>query len=242
MKDLLINCDMGEWDAPHLEQVDDDIMPLVDMSNIACGGHAGSREIIIYTLKLADKYKVKTGAHPGYEDRTGFGRTYQSLSSEALESSISKQLKLFMECCKELDIAPFHVKAHGALYHACNHREMESKVLIDLMLDLCPNLFLLVAPKSMLERKAKDAGIKTLAESFVDRRYNDDLSLVSRQFENAVIFDEKLARNQFKGLKNGEITSLSGVKQVLQTDTACIHGDNPNCISILKSIRASEAV
>ena len=242
MKDFLINCDMGEWDAPHLEQVDDAIMPLVDMCNIACGGHAGNSEILAYTLNLAKKYGVNVGAHPGYEDREGFGRTYQTLTFEALRASISKQLNLFLECCEELNVIPFHVKAHGALYHACNQKEMESQVLIEIMLESCPDLFLLVAPESLLEKKAKESGIKTLSESFIDRRYNDDLSLVSRQREDAVIIDENVAQFQYEDLKKGEITTLSGMKAKLFTDTACIHGDNPNCVSILKSIRAGEKV
>ena len=57
-----------------------------------------------------------------------------------------------------------------------------------------------------------------------------------------MIFDENIAKSQFEGLKEGEIISLSGMKKALQTDTACIHGDNPNCIAILRTIRASEKV
>lgn len=34
----LINCDLGECLNP---DPDEAIMPLVDMANIACGGHAG---------------------------------------------------------------------------------------------------------------------------------------------------------------------------------------------------------
>lgn len=36
---LKINCDMGERGQAH--PVDDQLMAMIDIANIACGGHAG---------------------------------------------------------------------------------------------------------------------------------------------------------------------------------------------------------
>ncbi|HAO86221.1 MAG TPA: lactam utilization protein LamB, partial [Gammaproteobacteria bacterium] len=47
---MLINCDLGECLIPN---PDADIMSLIDMANIACGGHAGDDESMVKTIKLA---------------------------------------------------------------------------------------------------------------------------------------------------------------------------------------------
>lgn len=236
-KNLTINCDMGEWDAPHLVNRDEEIMPYIDMCNIACGGHAGSSQIIKSTIGLARKENVKIGAHPGYEDRKNFGRAYIPLKSQELADALEKQLTIFLSVCKAQKIQPYHIKAHGALYHACNHLELEADVFISVIKDICPNLVVLVAPGSLLGSMTKREGLKTMVESFIDRRYNDDLSLVSRSEPNAVILDAKSGRAQFDLLSNGKICTNTGITKVLMSETTCIHGDNPKCMKILKAIR-----
>ncbi len=234
---LLINCDMGEWDAPHLTPYDDEIMPYVDMCNIACGGHAGSKKIIAMTIDAATRNDVKVGAHPGFEDRKNFGRKYIPLRQQDLSSSLKKQLTVFLSMCSKLNIQPYHIKVHGALYHACNQRNMEAETLIDVIKELCPKLIILVAPDSVLEAKAKIEEINAMSESFIDRRYNDDLTLVSRSEKGAVILDANVAKKQFDLLSSGNIVTKTGNTNILLSDTACIHGDNPNCLAILEAIR-----
>jgi len=56
-----INADVGEGFGTEAE-----IIPLVDSCNIACGGHAGSKEEISKAIVLAKKNGVKIGAHPSY--------------------------------------------------------------------------------------------------------------------------------------------------------------------------------
>lgn len=235
-KKLLINCDMGEWDAPHLRPMDEAIMPYIDMCNIACGGHAGSDLIMTSTINLATQHSVKIGAHPGYDDREHFGRKYIPLTPDKLNRLVTGQLNDFFSVCKKQKVNPHHIKAHGALYHACNHNEQEANILINIIKTLCPSLTLLVAPGSILEAKARDKGLTTMAESFIDRRYNDDLTLVSRSESDAVITDEEMASDQFDALSQGTIETRSGMTQSLISDTACIHGDNPNCLKILKAL------
>ena len=229
---------MGEWDAPHLTPNDAEIMPLIDLSNVACGAHAGSRDIMTKTIEYAIKHNVSVGAHPGYNDRENFGRKYVSLPDSQLEDQISKQLTDFLEVCKELNVEPFHVKAHGAMYHACNHIQREAKVLVNIIKQLCPGLSLFVAPQSTLAKVARAEGLKTMTESFIDRRYNDDLTLVSRSENYAVITKVEHAVVQFVELSEGEITTRNGKQQSLITSTACIHGDNPSCLEILKAIKS----
>jgi len=149
---------MGEWDAPHLMPIDDEIMPYIDMCNIACGGHAGTEKIMAMTIDSALRNEVKIGAHPGYEDRVHFGRKYIPLRSAELKNSLEKQLNIFLSVCSKQNVEAFHIKAHGALYHACNQNESEAEVFINVIKDLCPQLTVLVAPGSLLESKAGNEG------------------------------------------------------------------------------------
>ena len=69
-KTLKINCDIGECLSSN---PDEDLMPLVDIANIACGGHAGNDSSIKKTIKLAVRNKVSIGEHPSYLDKKNFG-------------------------------------------------------------------------------------------------------------------------------------------------------------------------
>lgn len=239
---LLINCDMGEWDAPHLDPHDEAIMPFIDLCNIACGGHAGNQKIMASTIDLAINNNVKVGAHPGYVDRKYFGRKHIALSPIKLKAIITEQIKLFLSICNSKSVTPYHIKAHGALYHACNQNQSEAEVLIQTILEICPELIVLVSKDSVLEKLASKEGLSTLSESFIDRRYNDEVNLVSRTKPNAVITDIEEATNQFKRLSSGIIKTSNGRIIPLVTKTACIHGDNPNCVQILKSIRKNAKI
>jgi len=226
---------MGEWDAPHLSNHDHEIMPFIDLCNVACGGHAGSKEIMNSTINLAIDANVEVGAHPGYEDRINFGRKYKTTSPSELTEMLTRQIDLFLEVCDNLQIVPYHIKPHGALYHACNNREMEMNVLVDLMKRKYSYLVLFVFPNSLLHKRASDEKLNLMVESFVDRRYTEDLMLMSRSQDGAVITSEEEAVSQYQSLINGQLEIGNSVYNLV-TQTSCIHGDNPNVINILKSI------
>ena len=228
---------MGEWNAPHLQYVDHHIMPLVDLCNIACGAHAGSKVIMKHTINLARKNNVKVGAHPGYNDTAEFGRTYIPMDPRELKDLIQSQIDLFLEYCLQMNIIPFHIKPHGALYHACNNKELEAEVMIDLMKNQYSELILLVAPNSHLSKSASQEDISILNESFIDRTYNEDLSLLSRKMDGSVIVDEKKALGQYKLLKTNKVEVSTGSIKPLKSQSACVHGDNLNVLSILKAIK-----
>jgi len=233
---VLINCDMGEWDAPHLRYVDDQLMSLIDLTNIACGGHAGSPTLIKHTLTLAKKNYTLVGAHPGYEDRPHFGRQYISMNSEDLVDMLSRQIDLFLDSCALVGIEPHHIKPHGALYHACNHNSMEAATLIELMQDEYSYLKLIVAPNSLLLQLADEAEITVLRESFIDRRYQENLRLVPRSQSGASITDMDDAAAQYHQILASKIKTKSGRTRDLVSDTCCIHGDNPAAVNILKKL------
>ena len=235
---IFINCDMGEWDAPHLINQDHLIMPYIDLCNIACGGHAGSEEIMVHTIQLAVEHEVEIGAHPGYADKINFGRKYVEMKEPDLKDLLRSQIDLFLNLADKMGALPYHIKPHGALYHACNHRETEMNILIDIIKQDYSYLTLLVFPDSMLHRRAEAEQLNILAESFIDRLYTKNLKLVSRKEDGAVITSVNIAKVQFDFLSNGKVNVKGDVIQQLKSQTACIHGDNPNVLEILEAINS----
>jgi len=227
---------MGEWNAPHVKFLDDQIMPLVDMCNIACGAHAGSLVLMKYTVDLAKKHNVLIGAHPGYNDRENFGRVYNKMKPEELYDLINEQIDSLNSICNIMNADLYHIKPHGALYHACNNNEEESEVLCDVISQNWNKNTLVCAPGSLLMKKAQQKGIRVLKETFIDRRYENDLSLVSRTKENAVITELEEAIDQYESLKKGFLTTVDDTKAKIISETCCIHGDNPEVLNILKAI------
>jgi len=67
MRKIAINCDVGEGIGNEHK-----LMPFIQSCNIACGGHAGNKQIMTNVVRLAIKYKVKIGAHPSYPDPVNF--------------------------------------------------------------------------------------------------------------------------------------------------------------------------
>ena len=68
---MKLNCDLGESFGSWKMGLDDQVMPHINMANIACGFHGGEPDVIIKTLKLAIKKKAKGGESPRYH----LGRT-----------------------------------------------------------------------------------------------------------------------------------------------------------------------
>ena len=90
-----VNCDLGEGIAH-----DRLIMPYINRCNIACGAHAGSKDLIIKTIQMAQEYGVDIGAHPSYPDRENFGRISMIMDVKELKQSLQHQLEMFLEAAE----------------------------------------------------------------------------------------------------------------------------------------------
>ena len=69
-----INCDMGESFGIYNAGNDEEIMPLIDVANVACGFHASDPNHMRKTVELAKKYKEKLGALPTLHNLKAFER------------------------------------------------------------------------------------------------------------------------------------------------------------------------
>ena len=229
---LNINCDLGEGlNNEHL------IMPLINSCNIASGGHAGNTKSMIECVEISIRCNVEIGAHPSYPDRLNFGRKKMEISKPELSYSIITQIESLETIASSYGKKLNHIKAHGALYN-----EMISDIdLADFYLDTIKEYkskySIYIPYKSEIEKLASKRGFDIIYEVFGDRNYNDNLSLVSREKENALINDPKEVINHLTSIiESNAVKTISGDTREIKFDTICIHSDTNNSIQILKEI------
>ena len=229
---LNINCDLGEGlNNEHI------IMPLIDSCNIACGGHAGDNGSMIECVEISIKNNVKIGAHPSYPDKINFGRKKIDISPSELSYSIISQIESLETIADSYGLELNHIKAHGALYNQMIIDAELSNFYLDTIKDFKNKCSLFIPYKSEIEKIALKKGFSIIYEAFGDRNYNDDLSLVSRNNENALITDPESVVNHIKTIKETEtVKTINGNYKKIKFDTICIHSDTNNSIEILKKI------
>ncbi|HYO78961.1 MAG TPA: LamB/YcsF family protein, partial [Thermoanaerobaculia bacterium] len=84
---IILSADLGEGSPG-----EDELWPLIDMANVACGGHVGDEHSMREAARLARRHNVRIGAHPSYPDRENFGRKSLDIASAALRASLIEQL------------------------------------------------------------------------------------------------------------------------------------------------------
>ncbi|MGF1700360.1 5-oxoprolinase subunit PxpA [Photobacterium makurazakiensis] len=240
---MKLNCDMGEsfgcWQIGN----DNAVMPWVDMANIACGFHASDPNHMSETVRLAKKHGVEVGAHPGYDDKQGFGRRSIPHTSAAISHLIAYQIGALNAICQFHDVAMTYVKPHGALYNDMMAEEGIFIAVLESISRLNPSLekplklmVLARADNTTYRDLAAKYNVELLFEAFADRAYDDTGLLVPRSKSGAVHHDSKRIRRQVAELSAGFITTASGTKLLLQADTVCVHGDNEQSIAVVKSL------
>ena len=228
-----LNCDLGEGIGN-----DAALMPLISSANIACGAHAGDESMMRTTVRLAMRHDVAIGAHPGYADRTNFGRIELRLGASETEELVASQMRLMLEICRDLGVRMNHVKPHGALYNqACCDRSVADAV-VRAIAGVDPGALLFAPAGSALWDAAHTAGIKPVAEVFADRTYQRDGRLTPRSRPDAILADPTAAAQQaVRVVRRGRIVATDGSEVSVAAQTLCIHGDAPHAIAVLAAVR-----
>lgn len=112
-----LNGDMGEATDPHGIARDEALLPLLTSVNVACGFHASDPLTMWRTIASARRHGVGVGAHPGFPDRSGFGRRAMAVRPEECEADVIYQVGALLGLCRGAGVTLRHVKPHGALYH-----------------------------------------------------------------------------------------------------------------------------
>jgi 5-oxoprolinase (ATP-hydrolysing) subunit A len=213
------------------------IMPFISSCNIACGGHAGNEETSLKVLKLAKKHHVKVGAHPAFPDKENFGRVKIEMPREELFKSLKHQVNTLINLAEKVGCNVFHLKPHGALYNLAVNEFYYAEIIIDVILDINPNLKLYAPYKSVVAQLAKKSGVGVIFEGFADRNYNNDLTLVNRaQLDAVIVNPEKICNRVLKMITEHEVETISGLLKPIKVNTICVHGDTDNAIEILRQL------
>ncbi len=237
MKQIDINCDMGESFGAWKMGDDEAIMPSISSANVACGAHAGDPGVMAATVRLAKRFGVSVGAHPGYPDLPGFGRRALVMSHGEVVGMILYQLGALWAIARSEGVELCQVKPHGALYNtACKDRLLADAV-VEGVRRFSTQLSVVGLPNSQLAEAAQSSGLAFLNEGFADRAYEPSGSLRDRKYPDALVANPATAASQAAQLANGEIMTVAGTPLALQVDTICIHGDSPGAPEIARAVR-----
>lgn len=240
---MKLNCDMGESFGNWQMGNDAAVMPWVDMANIACGFHASDPDHMAATVALAKQHGVMIGAHPGYDDKSGFGRRHIPHTSQAITRLVAYQIGALDAICRLQDATVSYVKSHGALYNDMMAREEVYLAILEAVAGMNRHrakplalMILARADNSRYQALAEAQGVPLIMEAFADRAYDEQGLLVARSQPGSVYHDSQRIRQQVAELTSGKVTTVSGRSLALQADTVCVHGDNEESIAVVKAL------
>jgi UPF0271 protein len=237
-----INCDMGESFGAYSLGDDEKLMGFVTSVNIACGYHAGDPSVMAHTVRLAAKYRVAVGAHPGYPDLMGFGRRNMQTFPGEIKNYILYQVGALCAFLQENRLRLQHVKPHGALYNLAAKDERAASEVIAALKAFDPELILVAPAGSVCEKMAVSAGLRVAGEAFADRAYLASGELAPRTMEGAVICDPEAVRQRVLALAGtGRFASLDGAQIELKAATVCIHSDTVGALRLARTVREALA-
>ncbi|CAM2162687.1 5-oxoprolinase subunit A 2 [Paraburkholderia sacchari] len=233
-----LNSDMGEGFGPWRigDGVDEEIMPLISSANIATGFHAGDPNIMARTVQLAREAGVGIGAHPGFRDLVGFGRRHIAETPQALVNDILYQLGALREFARLHGLRLQHVKPHGALYMHAARDEAFSRLLVETLQQVDPNLLLFCMESSATYRIAREIGQPVVREFYADRDYDRSGSIV---FIRRIgrLDPEQVAEKVLRACVEGKVRTVDGDHIDIEFDSVCIHSDTPGALELVQKTR-----
>ncbi|QPC47674.1 5-oxoprolinase subunit PxpA [Mangrovibacillus cuniculi] len=221
-----INADIGEGYGSYLQANESEMYPFITSANIACGFHAGDFMTIPSSIALAKKHGVAIGAHPGYPDRYGFGRKPMEFTAEEIYSMTLYQLGAIGQNADAQEVPLSHIKAHGALYHHVNSSSEAANAFMKAIQATKRPLFIYTIGGTVLEKVAREKGVRVVKEGFADRRYDANANIVPRSELNATLDDpvEMVQQIDFLVREKG-------------IETICFHSDHPGALEKIHMVR-----
>lgn len=190
------------------------------------------------TVRAARDRNVAIGAHPSYPDIPGFGRRELGIDAKEIAHHVARQIGALSDVCSAERARLTHVKPHGALYNRAARDATTARAVADAIRAIDRDLILLGLAGSEMMRAATRAGIPFASEAFVDRAYTSDLLLVPRDQPGALIegVGDAVAR-AIALVQRRTVKTIDGVELPLDAASLCVHGDNPNALSILRELK-----
>lgn len=219
---------------------DDEIFPCLSSANICCGAHAGGVDAMQRAVRSAKAFGVAIGAHIGYEDRPNFGRIPVDIEYGQLKASVDRQLRALLDICSSHNAELRYVKPHGALYHRVGSDPDQARAVVDAVKALDQDLHLLVPNSQVINQVAASAGLECRYEYFADRGYNADGTLVDRRQPGAMLGDvDEIVDRALRWLETGLVRCIDGHDIVIDAQSICLHGDEPEAIASAQALRTA---
>lgn len=153
---------------------------IVSSANIACGGHAGDPETMYRTLDLARKNNVAVGAHPGFNEREGFGRRDIPMTPDAIGWMCAAQIGALIAVAAQVGVRVAYVKPHGALANLAAHDRHVADAIVTAVQNIDPTLAILAISGTQSEHTARAKNAPVVSEFFADLGYLASGQLVPR--------------------------------------------------------------
>ncbi len=237
-KDLYVdfNADIGESFAGYKMGMDEEILPHITSANIATGFHAGDPDWMAYTVSMAENRNVAIGAHPAYPDLQGFGRRDMSLEPSEIRHIMLYQMGALSGFTKDRKLQ--HVKPHGALYNRAAKDPHVAESVVDAIKEFDPSVVHVVLSGSLWEEVAREKGVPTARECFVDRAVTSDGQLVPRSQPGAIIHQaEQVIARALQIVTEHRVQAVDGYFVKMEADTLCLHGDTAGAVNLAKRVR-----
>src|SRR5690348_6886174 len=224
-----LNCDMGEGFALYRFGNDDEMMPHIDLANVACGFHASDPSTMRATVRLAKKHGVKVGAHPSLPDLQGFGRRAMVISPAEVTDLVTYQVGALKAFLDAESVSLNHVKPHGALYGMAARDEKIAAAIADAVLPFAVPI--LGMAFTAHETAYKEKGIELISEFYADLEYDGDGNLILSRVHDAVD-PFKAAARVLRVMRDGAVTTTAGKDIPVKAMTVCVHSDTPSAVAI----------
>lgn len=240
MATIDLNADVGESFGRWSLGDDTAMISAVTSVNVACGFHAGDAGTMYAACLAAAAAGTAVGAHPGYRDLSGFGRRALDMEPEVLTGEVIYQIGALQSLALAAGTRVSYVKPHGALYNTIAHDPQQARAVVDAVWAVSPDLPLVVLPGSVVEKLARAAGLRTIAEAFADRAYNPDGSLLSRARPGAVLEDlGEITDHVLRLALDGKIQAVDGTVIDVAAESICVHGDTPGAVAMGRAVRTA---
>lgn len=233
MANVTINCDMGE--AFGIYKLGDDVacMPFVTHANIACGFHASDPRVMWRTVREAKRHGIGIGAHPGFNDREGFGRREIRMSREDVAAMVMYQVGALKAFCDVEGVAMTHMKPHGALFGMAMKDEAMANGIADAAEAF--GVPLIGFANCVQEEVYAARGIPFSCEFYADLDY-DDRGWQIITMEHDPVEPEAVAAKVLRAVKTGLVTSVNGKDVAVRADTICVHSDTPGAVAVARAV------
>jgi len=235
-----LNSDLGEGFGIWRLGDDDALLDIVTSANIACGFHGGDPGTMRRTCAISVKNGVAIGAQVSYRDLHGFGRRYIAIPGAELRDDLLYQMGALEVFARIAGGQVDFVRAHGALWTVMTKDTEHAQAIVDATVEFNKDLPLLAPPNTEVWRRGEQAGLRMIAEAFVDRAYTPEGLLQSRLEPNALLTDPgQAAARAVQMVTEGHVTANDGSEVDVTAEALLVHCDTPGAVEIARKTRAA---